>query len=88
MRAILRGARDLYPTLMVGPAPVSDADQNARIATLSAVYAETCRDLDVPYLDIFPRLHASEVWRREVEAYDGAHPQAGGYDVYARLVEA
>lgn len=88
MRAIVRGARNLYPTLMIGPAPVSDAGQDARIATLSAVYAEICGELDVPYLDVYPHLRASDVWQREVEAYDGAHPQTDGYEVYAQLVEA
>jgi lysophospholipase L1-like esterase len=88
VQAILRGARELYPTLMIGPAPVSDAGQNARIATLSAVYAEICGALDVPYFDIYPHLSTSDVWQREVAAYDGAHPQTSGYEVYAQLVEA
>lgn len=85
-RRILTDAKAMAPTLMVGPPPVADADVNARIAALVPKLQAVCRDLSVPFLDIFAVLQAS-AWVREAAANDGAHPGRGGYQALADLVD-
>jgi lysophospholipase L1-like esterase len=71
---------------MVGPPPVAEAAQNARIEELSAGLAEAAAAHEVGYLDIFSTLRHSPTWMHEVAQDDGSHPQGGGYDELARLV--
>ncbi|MEA5570684.1 GDSL-type esterase/lipase family protein [Calothrix sp. UHCC 0171] len=87
VRQILREAKELYPVLMVGPPPMLDNDQNTRIAELSKYFARICRELDIPYLDVFSVLKQSNIWFDEVYAYDKAHPRAGGYQAFADIVK-
>lgn len=87
-RHILKVAKQMYPVLMVGVAPIADLEQNQRIAKLSAAFASVCAEIDVPYLDIFTPLQASDVWIKEAIANDGAHPRAGGYAQLAQLVQS
>jgi lysophospholipase L1-like esterase len=87
-RAMLDLARLRYPVLLVGPLPIADAAQTARIAYLSAQFAAVAATLKVPYLEVCAPLRASAVWLAEVAAGDGAHPSAGAYDALSRLVEA
>ncbi|GJF31266.1 hypothetical protein KNE206_39660 [Kitasatospora sp. NE20-6] len=75
-----------WSVLVVGPPPVPDAGQNARTAALDEQFAVVCAEAGVPYVPVLPSLLASEVWMREVRAGDGAHPSAGGYEVFAGLV--
>jgi acyl-CoA thioesterase I len=84
---ILSSAKQLFPTGMVGPPPIADAAQNARIAELSVQLAITCSALDIPYLEIFPTLITSTIWMKEVAEQDGAHPHATGYGELAELVQ-
>ena len=86
--AILDEARRLHPTLLAGPPPVADPDQNRRIAELSEHLARVATALAVPYLETCTPLLASAVWVAEVAAGDGAHPRAGGYAELARMVDA
>lgn len=83
---LLWQAKDTYPVLMVGPPPIADEAQNQRIEDLSDMLAAVCRTLDVPYLDIYRKLSQSPLWRQEVTAGDGAHPNAAGYAILADLV--
>ncbi len=76
------------PTLVLGPAPVDDSDQNRRIHSLSVSFAELCAEHEVPYVSVIEPLVASPVWMEQVAAGDGAHPGAEGYDALARLVLA
>ena len=87
LRRILHEAAPRFPVLMVGPPPVADAAQNARVGELSVAFAETCRAAGVPYLDVCEPLLQSHIWLAEVAAGDGAHPNAGGYAELAKLVE-
>ncbi len=86
-RHILKVAKQMFPVLMVGTAPVADLEQNQRIARLSTAFASVCDEIDVPYLDIFTPLQTSEVWIKEALANDGAHPRAAGYAELAQLVQ-
>jgi lysophospholipase L1-like esterase len=73
---------------MIGPAPVDDPEQNARIASLSASFSDLCREAGVAFVEVFKPLLASRVWMRQVTAGDGAHPAAAGYEYLAGLVLA
>lgn len=86
-RNILTVAKQMFPVLMVGTAPVVDLEQNQRIARLSTAFASVCDEMDVPYLDIFTSLQASDVWINEAMVNDGAHPRAAGYAQLALLVQ-
>lgn len=86
-RQILADAKTMAPTLMIGPPPIADTDVNARIAALIPDLRVVCRDVAVPFLDVFATLQSSPVWTREVAANDGAHPARGGYQALAELVD-
>ncbi len=86
-RAMLATSLSLYPTLMVGPAPVEDADHNRRTRHLSEQFRLVAAEVGVPYLEVFRTLNRSATWMHEVALLDGAHPQAGGYAEFASLVQ-
>ncbi len=85
--AVIREARALWPVLFVGPPPVDDDEQNARIAATSEALGHAAASVAVPYLSVFERLRATPVWLQEVRTNDGAHPRAGGYEALANLVQ-
>ena len=75
-----------WPALVVGPPPVGDDDQNIRIGLLDGAFARACSAARLPYVSTFPGLLADEVWRQEVEAGDGSHPAAAGYQRLADII--
>lgn len=83
-RLILQAAKQMAPTLFVGPPPVVDADHTARTAYLSAEYRDLCEMLDVPFLETCAVLRTDPIWM--ADQADGAHPAAEGYNALARLV--
>ena len=87
-RAIIARARLSYPVLVVGPPPAPEAEKTARHAELAARYAEVCRGLNVPFLDILGSIRSVDAWWEEVAAGDGIHPGAHGYAALAGLVDA
>jgi acyl-CoA thioesterase I len=89
LATILEEAATLsLPTLVLGPAPVDDPEQNRRISSLSGSFAEVCAEHGVPFVSVVEQLLASAVWMEQVAAGDGAHPGAEGYDALADLVLA
>lgn len=86
-RSILNQARQLFPTLLVGPPPVASEAQNTRIAQLSGALALVCAEFTIPYLDVVSPLQQSKTWMSEVAAHDGAHPRSAGYALLASLVQ-
>ena len=89
-REILSEAQKFYPVLMVGPAPYADREdpqRKQRTIYLSKQYALICKELNIPYLDVFPILEKSNIWINEARANDGVHPKAGGYAEFAQIVE-
>ncbi|MEH1840533.1 MAG: GDSL-type esterase/lipase family protein [Nostoc sp.] len=87
---ILSKAQNLFPVLMVGPAPYAeqeDPQKKQRTIDLSDQYALICKKLNVPYLNVFPILEKSNIWINEARANDGVHPKAGGYAEFAQMVE-
>ncbi|MBD2101390.1 GDSL-type esterase/lipase family protein [Leptolyngbya sp. FACHB-261] len=85
---ILSLAQQRFPVLMVGPLPVTDAEQNSRIGDLSTRFGQICAGLKIPYLEAFSWLLESAIWRQEALAGDGYHPSAGGYTQVAELVQS
>lgn len=86
-REIISAAKPLYPVLMVSPSPVVDEKQNHRIAQLANKFSEVCNQLKVPYLNVFPLLNQSQVWKREAKENDSAHPRTAGYTELAQIVQ-
>ena len=74
------------PALVVGPAPVDDAEQNRRVRGLSASFAEICASRGVPFIAVIEPLLDCCVWTAQVASGDGAHPEAAGYQALAELV--
>lgn len=85
-RQILSSIKN-YPVLMVSPPPTADRERHARVKVLSEHFSTLCQELTIPYLDVFTPLLNSSVWMAEVEAGDGAHPAAAGYEELAQLVQ-
>ena len=78
--------RRTLPALVVGPPPINDDAQQARIAALSSAFRDVARRHDVPYAELADELRASATWKRELGCGDGAHPGAAGYAVMAELI--
>lgn len=87
-RQFLSMAQQQYAVAMIGPPPIDDLAQNARIKELDAAFQVLCHDLSIPYLSVFSRLLAAPIWLKEVSSNDGAHPRSAGYAFFARLVKA
>lgn len=87
-REILCAAKDWLPVLMVGPPAIEDTTRHGRIADISARLGKICGELDIPFLDSFEPLLASNLWMSAVGAGDGVHPIASGYNEWAKLIEA
>jgi acyl-CoA thioesterase I len=85
-RTMLGAAAAYAPTLMIGPAPISDADVNARVQALIPAFRAACQEVGIPFLDVFDRLKSSAAWMREITQGDGAHPGRQGYAELAALV--
>jgi acyl-CoA thioesterase-1 len=86
---ILDGATALgLVSLVIGPAPIDDAQQNERIRALSASFSEVCSNASVRFIGVVEQLLATGIWMTQVMAGDGAHPGAEGYDVLADLIMA
>jgi lysophospholipase L1-like esterase len=86
-RKILSIAKQKCLVLMISPGAIVDDEQNQRTQILSNHFAQLCAELDIPYLDVITPLRQCPDWMQEVEAGDGAHPDAKGYTEYARLVQ-
>lgn len=93
-RASLEAALNLadqlsMPAFVVGPPPVGDMPEaDARLAALSEEYAEICDSRGVGFIATHAALSEPGPWRGEASAGDGSHPQDGGYEHLAGLLEA
>ena len=99
-RAVLAEAKEWLPTLMIGPVPTVDDMQpyvlpsgakfhlyRDRTGEQSRRYAELCKELDVPYLDLFTPFADDAAWDREQRSYDGTRTTANGYAMTATKVQ-
>jgi acyl-CoA thioesterase I len=85
-RHIWQEAKALYPLLVIGPPPVADAEQNARVRRLSDQYQQVAQTENIPYLPVIESLLNEPDWMLEVAQNDGSHPGAWGYHRLASLV--
>lgn len=86
---IVTQASKLCPVIMVGPPPVLDDAHRARIEELSEVFARTCDDMGVPYLEMCRALSREPAYLDSLVAgCDGYHPEAAGYQAIADRVAA
>lgn len=79
-------ASSQYSTVMIGPPPFGDTEQNRRIHELSQSFEQLAVKMDVSYLAVYELLQQDPIWMREVSDEGGAHPGAGGYEQLARVV--
>lgn len=77
-----------WPCMVVGPPPVSDADQCARGADLAAGMAAVCAARGLPFVDLTGPLGRDPVWATEVGAGDGYHPSTAGYARMAAAIQS
>jgi len=65
---ILDEARALdWPVLVVGPAPIADGEQNARIRELDDRFAKVCAQRGVPHIAVFAPIDRELAWKAEVQ---------------------
>lgn len=83
---ILAEAAGICPVVLIGPPPVPDPLQRARIASVGDALRIVSNQLRIAYIDVFTALREGGVWEAEAEAGDGAHPEADGYQQFADLV--
>ncbi|WP_309082065.1 GDSL-type esterase/lipase family protein [Zhihengliuella sp.] len=63
--------------LVVGPPPSLDAERNARLAELSAAYADVTSRRHHAFVDTFSPLQNHQQWRSDLAANSGVPGQAG-----------
>lgn len=79
----------LCPVLVVGPPPVLDDAFRCRIEELSDVFAGTCSEMGVAYLEMCRALCRQRAYLDSLVAVgDGYHPGAEGYAAFAARVGA
>lgn len=83
---IVSKSGNIYKTLVVGPPPVGDQDQDSRIIRLCGAYAQCSEALGVSYLPIAEALIKNSMWIHDIHAHDGTHPGAEGYGLIADLL--
>ena len=85
--AILARARELAPTVMVGPAPALDDEAvDARVRALEPGLRSVADRHRVPFLPIFEWCRANSAWTEGAARGDGTHPDAAGYAALAGRV--
>lgn len=88
----LQNMRDLFarmqsaPSLVVGPPPVDDGQQNQRIKTLSDAMKIEAENAGLPFIPLFDGLIQDQAYLTEIAQNDGAHPEATGYDKMTRII--
>ena len=98
---MLTQAREFGPVLWVGPTPVVESFmpiaripgviydfRNDAIDVYNRAYKEKAAELDIPYLDLFTAFSENSVWAESLNASDGLHPNAKGYDLMAETIGA
>jgi acyl-CoA thioesterase I len=70
----------------VGPPAVDDDEHNERISALNGALMREAARLKVPFAGSFDGTFANAVWRRDLRAGDGFHPNSEGYEQITSLV--
>lgn len=72
--------------VFVMPPPIADNKMNQSIQKLISLYAQTCDELNIGYINLFDELSQNDIWTNETKQNDGAHPQVNGYELFANLI--
>lgn len=74
-------------TFVVSPAPIDDADYNAKLEVLVDAQADVCSRRGIPFVDCFRPLAAHDQWTSDIAASPiPHHPGQAGYGLIAWLV--
>jgi len=73
------------PAFVIGPPP-GDVHDGARLAELSAAFADVATRRRVPYVETYAPLAAHDQWLGDLAAGDGLLPGQAGYGLMAWLV--
>jgi acyl-CoA thioesterase I len=84
--AILSEAKELGPTLFIGPMPVSDPAKTEGIVQLSLGFESVCERLGVPHVPVTGFLRESGAYAAALAANDKVHPSAKGYATLAEYL--
>jgi lysophospholipase L1-like esterase len=85
---IITRSSSLYKTLVIGPLPVNDPEQDERILDISRAYSGHAAKTGVPFLSIAERLLYDPAWIKDTVSQDGTHPGSTGYDLISGFVTA
>ena len=83
---ILSLAVGRLPTLMIGPPPGVNAEQDALRQDMSDLLQAICLQVGVAYLSVIDNLRDGKIWQKEALQGDQIHPSSGGYTHMAQLV--
>ncbi len=83
-RTLLTKAAKASPVLFMTAPPVANTAHTARIGTLMQAYRDMCRDIKVPFLDIFTALQQSTPYLQDL--HDGIHPSELGNGLIADML--
>ena len=99
-RALVEDLTSLAPVLVIGPPVIDEAQMPFRMANQmqfdfrnddieagTLLYADICRELGVPFYNLFEALRDSPVYRRALSEGDGLHPTGLGYQHCADLIQ-
>ena len=87
-RAILTDAAARWPVVFIASPRCGDDSGQDDPARRAEGARAICAELGVPVLDAYAASGAFEKWHAEAAAGDGAHPNAGGYEELAALIDA
>ena len=77
-----------YKTILIGPPPVGEDDQNERIMALSQAFGEEASAQVISYIDLFSALITDSAYKRDVMNNDGSHPRSSGYEKIAKVISS
>lgn len=87
LTAMLRRAAERdWHMLVVAPPPTTDDEHNGRTAALDTRFTEVCAAHGIPYIRVHQPLRRNLTWMRSIDAGDGFHPDAAGYEEFAALI--
>ncbi|MFK2821443.1 GDSL-type esterase/lipase family protein [Arcobacter sp. YIC-80] len=84
---ILSKAKSKYDeVLFIMPPTINDNKVNNHIEELIKDYTKVCIDLEINYINKFNELKRNNIWKKETNQNDGAHPKSKGYSIFANLI--
>ncbi|MGM7697514.1 GDSL-type esterase/lipase family protein [Microbacterium sp. A84] len=73
--------------LLIGPPAVADDRQNALIEIRDGAFRVEAENLGIRFVSTFRMTMDDRMWRHQVAVGDGFHPDAGGYELLASVIE-